>query len=47
MTALAGDQLELAEALYNQDARLHMAAGGNFEHVALTLYQCGTLQVSE
>lgn len=28
-----------------QDARLHMAAGGNFEHVALTLYQCGTLQV--
>ena len=28
-----------------QDVRLHMAAGGNFEHVALTLYQCGTLQV--
>lgn len=28
-----------------QDARLHMAAGGNYEHVALTLYQCGTLQV--
>ena len=22
-----------------------MAAGGNHEHVALTLYQCGTLQV--
>lgn len=21
-----------------------MAAGGNYEHVALTLYQCGTLQ---
>ncbi|KAI3436463.1 hypothetical protein D9Q98_005880 [Chlorella vulgaris] len=44
MTALEGDEMELAEALYVQDASLHMAAGGNYEHVALTLYQCGTLQ---
>ncbi len=28
-----------------QDVQLHMAVGDNFEHVALTLYQCGTLQV--
>ncbi|KAL4457427.1 hypothetical protein ABPG75_012292 [Micractinium tetrahymenae] len=44
MSALEQDQLELAEALYMQDAKLHMAVGSNFEHVALTLYQCGTLQ---
>ncbi|PRW56145.1 puromycin-sensitive aminopeptidase isoform X1 isoform A [Chlorella sorokiniana] len=44
MEALEGDKQEAAEALYEQDVRLHMAAGDNFEHVALTLYQCGTLQ---
>lgn len=44
MAAMEADDLALAEALYLQDARLHMAAGGHFEHVALTLYQCGTLQ---
>lgn len=44
MEALESNQQDLAEALYEQDVRLHMAAGGNFEHVALTLYQCGTLQ---
>ncbi|EFN58922.1 hypothetical protein CHLNCDRAFT_140883 [Chlorella variabilis] len=41
MSALEGDQQELAEVLYAQDARLHMAAGANYEHVALTLYQLG------
>ena len=30
-----------------QDARLHMAAGGSPEHVALVLYQCGTLQARQ
>ncbi|KAL4441005.1 hypothetical protein ABPG77_010436 [Micractinium sp. CCAP 211/92] len=44
MAALEQDELELAEALYLQDARLHTALGSNYEHVALTLYQCGTLQ---
>ena len=29
-----------------QDAKLHVAAGGSDEQVALTLYQCGTLQAS-